>query len=256
MSGLAASLRSPGAYYVVSDEEGTRSVAVVHEDGKPVASFDVAGMVTRNAEALAVGPCDDGGDESCLYIGDIGNHVGLNDLLIYRVREPDLADAPDAVPADVWQYTYPGKPTDAEALIVNDAGTPIVISKASFDEATGKTGTTQVLRGAPGGGELEKVGEFELPEPENGVLAQFVGNVVTGADSADGRVILRTYDEVLEYRAGERDTDPATFFDWEMVSVPGPDQLQSEAVAYRVDGCGYVTAAELDGELAAVDCLQ
>lgn len=254
VSGMAASRRTPGLFYVVSDAAGTSHVAVVQEDGTPVAQLEIEGMSARNAEALAVGPCRAESEESCLFVGDIGNHADLPDLFVYRAVEPDLFEPPATLAADELRYTYPGSPTDAEALLVDGEGRPLIISKASFDEDAGTTGPTILYRGAQDGGVLEDLGEVELPEPEAPVFAELVGHVVTGADAFDGRVLLRTYDDVYEYRADEPGADLAGFPDWPRTRVPSPSQVQSETVAYRVNGCGYLTTSEMTGTIIAVTC--
>lgn len=253
-SGLAASLRTPGIYYAVSDVAGTTAVVAIREDGSPVETITVDGMSTENAEALATGPCG-ALDSECLYIADIGDHVGRPDVVIYRVPEPDLSDLPAAIPADALHFTYPDGPTDAEALIVDPEGRPVIISKAAARDGAIGTDATVVYRGGTDGGPLERMGELALPEPENPVFALIVGNVVTGADTLrDGRVLLRTYDEIIEYRAGDQDADVATFADWDARRVPVPSQVQAEAVAYRADGCGYVSVSERSGSIAATSC--
>lgn len=258
VSGMAASVRTPGLYYVVGDEAGTSEVAVVHEDGTLVAHIELAGMDAENAEALAVGPCGDDPDASCLYVGDIGDHVGRDHVTVHRAPEPDLDDPPATVDADALELRYEDGPTDAEALLVDPGGRPLIISKASFDRDTGETGSTRLYRGPADGGELALLGEIELPEPENGFLAGLVGNVVTdaSADLAAGRVLLRTYDEVLEYRSPEPDADVASFPDWPLRRVPPGNVLQAETVAYLVEGCGYLTTSELTGSIDAVRCAE
>ncbi|MBB5787469.1 hypothetical protein [Jiangella mangrovi] len=258
MSGMAASVRTPGLYYVVGDEPGTPEVVAVREDGTPVARLELDGMDPENAEALAVGPCGDDPDASCLYVGDIGDHVGRDHVVVYRAPEPDLADPPDqqTLDADALEFTYEGGPTDAEALLVDPDGRPLVVSKAPFDRDTGETGSTRLYRGPADGGELEVVADIELPEPEEGFLAALAGNVVTdaSADLGAGRVLLRTYDEILEYRAPEAGADVATFPDWPLRRVPAGNVLQAETVAYAVDDCGYLTTSELTGTIDVVRC--
>lgn len=257
VSGMAASVRTPGLYYVVGDEPGTSDVAVVRADGTPVTRIELAGMNAENAEALAVGPCGDDPEASCLYVGDIGDHVGRDHVTVYRAPEPDLDDPPASVDADALEFGYEDGPTDAEALLVDSDGRPLVVSKAPFDRDTGETGTTRLYRGPAGGGELALLTEIELPEPENGLLAGLVGNVVTDAsvDLAAGRVLLRTYDEVLEYRAPEPGVDVAEFPDWPLRRVPAGNVLQAETVTYTVDECGYLTTSELTGAIDAVRCI-
>ncbi len=258
VSGMAASVRTPGLYYVVSDEPGTPEVVAVREDGTPVARVELAGMDPENAEALAVGPCGDDPDVSCLYVGDIGDHVGRDHVVVYRAPEPDLADEPEtaSVDAEALEFAYADGPTDAESLLVDRDGRPLVVSKASFDRDTGETGSTRLYRGPADGGEFEVVAEIELPEPENGLLAALAGNVVTdaSADLAAARVLLRTYDEVLEYRAPDPGADVAAFPSWPVRRVPAGNVLQAETVTYAVDDCGYLTTSELTGVVAVVRC--
>lgn len=254
-SGLAASLRTPGTFYAVSDVAGTAAVVAIREDGSRVETITIDGMSAENAEALAVGPCGPSSQDTCLFVGDLGDHIGRPDVVIYRVPEPDLDDLPAAVPADALRYTYPDGPTDAEALIVDSEGRPVIISKAAARDAAIGTEATVVYRGGTDGGRVERIGELALPEPENPVFALIVGNVVTGADTLrDGRVLIRTYDEIIEYRAGDASADVATFPDWDVRRVPTPSQVQSEAIAYRADGCGYLSVAERSGDIQATTC--
>jgi hypothetical protein len=256
VSGVAASRSAAGVYFVVGDETGTDGVVAVREDGTLVARIGVDGMSAENAEALAIGSCGPGDSNPCVFVGDIGDHVGRPDIVVYRFREPDLtAPAPQVVAADALRYRYPNAPTDAEALIVDDAGRPLIISKAAFDQASATTGPTRLYRGEPGGGVLELLGEVDLPAPERPVLTGIAGNVVTDASAMDGRVLLRTYDQVIEYYAPRTGAELGGFHTWPYRVVPAPAQIQSEAVAYR-DGCGYLTISEFTGSIATVGCRQ
>ncbi|MGH8826913.1 MAG: hypothetical protein ACRDVZ_04765, partial [Jiangellaceae bacterium] len=241
-------------YYVVSDEPGTSEVVAVQEDGALVARVEVEGMLTENAEALAVGPCGDREPHSCIFVGDVGDHVGREDVVVYRISEPGLSTPTVNAPATELRFTYPDAPTDAEALLVDESGRPLIISKAHFDRDVGVSAATRIYRGDTGGGVLELVGEFELPAPRSGVFAALVGNVVTDASSTSGRVLLRTYDAVIEYVAPEPGSDLAGFPAWRHDEVPAPAQLQSETVTFRSDRCGYLTTSEPTGAIEAVDC--
>lgn len=257
VSGMAASVRTSGAFYVVGDVAGTSEIAAVRLDGTMIARIEVLGMDAANAEAIAVGPCGPDASATCVYVGDIGDHVGRDEVVVYRMPEPDLASGETlTADAEALRLTYPDAPTDAEALIVDDAGRPLIVSKAPFDETTRTTGATRLYRGGADGGELELLAEVELPEPSAPGFADLVGNVVTDASSAAGRVLLRTYDDVLEFIAPEPGADVAGFPEWPMRRVPSPAQLQSETVSFLLDGCGYATTSELTGSIDAVRCAQ
>nr|MBA2316402.1 hypothetical protein [Euzebyales bacterium] len=256
VSGLAASVRNPGVYYLVDDEPGTTEVVAVREDGTLVAWLPIAGMDAANAEALAVGACGAGDAQTCLYVGDTGDHVGRPDVVVLRAREPALSPAPsEPLPAEILRLTYPVAPTDAEALLVDAEGRPLLVSKAQFDRQSGITGETRLYRAPAAGGALEDLGAVRLPEPQAPLQSTYVGNVVTGGDSNEDRVILRTYDQVVEFISPQAPADIGDFAAWPSRQVPSPPQLQSEAIAYRDDACGYVTASEGSGELWAVGCV-
>jgi len=178
---------------------------------------------------------------------------------VWRFEEPPgpapAGPAPAAALVDAIRLTYPGGPQDAEALIVDDAGTPLIISKAPYDQSAQTTGETRVYR-APGfaDGELADLGAMDLPEPAVGILSGFVGNVVTGADRLGDRVLLRTYDSVLLLQppqAGARTAlqdgvgaDLTGLAGWEARELRPSPLPQAEAVAFLPDGDAYVTVSE------------
>lgn len=258
-SGLAASRRNPGLRYVLDDRPGTGEVWVMGEDGGFLGAITVAGLDALDTESLAVGPCGPADDAPCVYVGDIGDNLrSRRDIVVHRFAEPDLRDGLPAEPvvAQVARWTYPDEQHDAEALLVDDAGTPFVVTKAPFDPDSGETGETRLYR-APGmaDGALEDLGVVDVPEPAQPLQSLFVGNVVTGGDYLDGRVLLRTYDQVLEFIAPEPGANLATLAEWHVREVPSAFELQSEAVAWEADGCGYTTVSEMVGDVWYVPCV-
>jgi hypothetical protein len=258
-SGLAASLRNPDVLYLLDDRPGTSSLLAVRTDGSTLAVLEVAGLDARDTESLAIGPCDsDGG--SCLFVGDIGDNLrSRSDIVVHRLPEPDLAAGPPAEPlaADRIRLRYPDGAHDAEALLVDDLGRPYVVTKAPFDRETRTTGETRLYRAdAFADGVLTDLGPLPIPAPDVPLQSVLVGNVVTGGEHRDGRVLLRTYDQVLELvaPAGQDGTDLAGLAGWTVRSVPSPFEVQSEAITWAADGCGYLTAGEGVGDLWLVPC--
>jgi hypothetical protein len=262
-SGLAASRLNEGILYLLDDRPGTGDVHAVRLDGSPVATMAIEGLSTVDGESLAVGPCGERSEAWCLYVGDIGdNSRERRDIAVHRVVEPDLSGPPPAapLPADVARLTYPGGPEDAEALLVDDLGRVHVVTKAPFDREARATGEARLLR-APtfADGPMEDLGVLPVPPPSVPVQSTFVGNVVTGGDHRDGRVLLRTYDQVLEYvspRLGEPDAgeDLGDLAGWAAREVPSPFEPQSEALTWAADGCGFLTAGEMTGDIWHVPC--
>ena len=267
-SGVAAATNDPNAFFVVDDPTGTAGVVAVDGNGTLLARISVDGMSAGNAEALAAGSCgptpiaDSGeqpaGDARCLYAGDIGDQIGRDHVTIYRFAEPALSPPPDGpVPADAWQYTYPDQPQDAESLFVDTDGSLLIITKPAHKQ--GPVAAHRVYRAEQGGGELQKVGEFSPPDPPAALQSLLTGNVVTDAAATPGRVLLLTYDQVVEYTAGDPSAPLATFFSWPQHVLPRPEQIQSEGIAPTADGCGYAVVSEGGpgggaGSIAVVPC--
>ena len=243
-SGIAAAT-SPGNFFVVDDGTGADQIAAVRSDGSLVAKIGVSGMSAGNAEALAAGPCGDRAGR-CLYIGDVGdNGLQRDHITIYRISEPSLSPAPkEPVPAAKWDYTYPDGQHDSEALMVAADGSLIVVTKSAIDKTTGKVPPHRIYRADPGGGELTFVSSFTPPEPSRRLQSLFTGTVVTDANYARGRVLLLTYDEVIEYLAPTATADPTNFPSWPHHELPAPAMIQSEGITADISGCGYEVTSE------------
>jgi hypothetical protein len=258
-SGIAASATMPGVFFVVDDGTGTDDIAAVRSDGSLVARIGIEGMSARNAEALSAGPCGSRAGR-CLYIGDIGdNNAKRTSITVHRLDEPALSPPPAASPADAWRYTYPDGPHNAEAMVVTPDGSLLVLTKSAPDPVSGQVPPHRIYRGRPGGGVLTYLSSYRPPDPGVAMQSLFTGTVVTDASYTAGRMLLLTYDEVVEYRAPKPGADPATFPSWPHTELPAPAMIQSEGITADVTGCGYEVTSEEgpDGSragLASVAC--
>lgn len=243
-SGVVAANTGDG-FFVVDDAPGTDAIDAVRTDGSLIARIAVRGMSARNAEALTAGPCSDRSGR-CLLIGDIGdNDETRADVVVYEVAEPSLSPPPTVpVAAHVWIFRYPDRPHNAEAMFAAPDGSLIIVTKS----APGTSGSTvpphRVYRGRAGGGTLTFVRQFVPPNPQLRVQSLLTGTVVTDAAYSPGRVLLLTYDEVIEYRAPVASSDPAGFPGWPHRELPDPRLIQTEGIALDRIGCGYVVVSE------------
>jgi hypothetical protein len=137
----------------------------------------------------------------------------------------------------VYRFTYPDGKHDAEALLLDKAGVPYVVTKSPL-------GTAGVYRpagplAAPGPTPLEHVTTVRLTSTDTpgGPVPGLVGSVtVTGAaTSADGTAIaLRTYTDA--YLFPVKDGDIVAALAEKPVRVPLPNEAQGEAIAFQPDG--------------------
>ena len=247
-----ASRRHDGVLYVLDDGPGTRHVlAVAADDRGLLGRIEVAGLDGTDTEALAAGPCDAAG-YSCIYVGDIGDNTRSRDsVVVHRFVEPEhLRGAP--VEAATATLHYPDGPHDAEALLVDSSGRIGIVTKAAGE---GPSGAARLYVAREfGDAQLTDRGRVELPTPSLPLAAATLGNVVTGGDWAPGRVVLRTYDAIFEFRSPSGRGGLRGFADWPVEEVPAPAEQQGEAVAYGSDGCSLYTVSEGSGAVSAAPC--
>lgn len=202
-SGLARSLRNPGLFWTHNDSGGDPVIYGVRPGVGIVAELHLGGAPARDWEDLDLGPCPPPASASCLYVGDIGDNLGIRShVSVLAVEEPLLtSDAPRLVVGVQWQridVAYPGGARDAEALVVWEDGTTMVVSK-------GREGAFDVFSLPPESwtGDREGLLTFHAA----GVLPVsplwWVGRVVTAATDLGDRLVMRTYTEVYFFRHDE-----------------------------------------------------
>lgn len=260
VSGVVSSRTHPGVLWAHNDGPEQPGVHAIGPGGADL-GFHPLPAPTVDVEDLAIATLVSG-DE--LYLGDIGDNLeSRSTVSVFRFPEPDPA-APGPI-ADVRRYdfVYPDRPHNAEALLVDEANERVVIvtkEQASGPDGRpdplGATETSLVFEGrldAPDSTptELTAVGtvdtEFLEDRVDNPTLHPAtlagIGGVVTGGDvSADGTLVaLRTYEAVWLWprRAGQR---VAEVFGAVPCQVRAAPEVQGEAVAFAADG--LVTIAE------------
>ncbi|MEV7044897.1 hypothetical protein [Amycolatopsis sp. NPDC051061] len=136
----------------------------------------------------------------------------------------------------VHRLTYPDGQHDTEALIMDKAGTPYLITKDILGEARVYRPSGPLA--SPGPTNLEKVGTVKISETDTqgGPVGSFGSVLVTGgASSADGSVVaLRTYTDAYVYSAPDGDVPAA--LQRTPVRIPLPGEKQGEAIAFDPDG--------------------
>jgi hypothetical protein len=235
-SGLAASHAHPGVYYAHNDSGDSARFFALTESGEALGEFDLPGATAVDWEDVAVGPCPAGW---CVYLGDIGdNAMARAEYALYRVAEPDVAvDRPAGAVEVAFErvpFVYPDGPHNAETLLVHpQTGDVYVVTKVM-------SGASVVYRAAaPLAPDrrvtLARVADLPLP----------TGSLATAGDvhPCAPRVLLRTYNDLFEYRAAPGAPFESVFAATP-VRVPAAGEIQGEAVAYRLDGHGYLTTSE------------
>ncbi|HET8649897.1 MAG TPA: hypothetical protein VFL95_07645, partial [Gemmatimonadales bacterium] len=191
-SGVAASHLEPGLFWTLNDSGNLPVVFAVDRAGRLRRAFRAKGAGNNDWEAVSVGPC---GNESCVYIGDIGdNRRARPSIILFRVREQDAlralvrSDSTPIIPAQALTVKYPDGPKDAESLVVLPNGDALIIAKPLRIAAVPYY---LVPAAAWDSGSVEAQGRGTLPiDPRTGPA----GWVTDAAVAPDGRrVVVRSY---------------------------------------------------------------
>lgn len=236
----------PGRYLTVDDDDGPLELVAVDQSGSVVGRTRVDGVDAVNPEALALGPCPAG---TCVYVGDIG-FTQRRTVVVHRFPLEQVASngtsgepARSTVAVESWRFRWPDDAQDAEGMLIEPDGSVLLVDKPSRKR---QAEPTRLYRGPAGGGDLQMLTEFTLPAPTAPLRTLVTGNVVTDAAADDRRVLLLTYDQVIEYTdpAGDARSHLADFPSWPQRNLPLPPSAQAEGVAPTPDGCGYAVVSE------------
>ena len=248
-SGIVASRRASGVWWVHNDSGDSPRVFAVGTDGRDLGEFGLAGASAVDWEDIAVGPGPSAGT-SYLYVADIGDNAGSRaSVQVYRVAEP-LVD-PTAAPGPpqtlsgvaALQLTYPDGPHDAEALVVDPTTGELFVITKDLAGGVAKVFRSPANRGAGSTTALTQVATVALG----------AGQGVTGADitPAGDVVALRTYFSVVLYPrpAGQplaqAFTQPSCAGSAPPFGSATPaSEPQGEAIGFTRDGRGYLTVSE------------
>jgi hypothetical protein len=147
----------------------------------------------------------------------------------------------------VHRLTYPDGQHDTEALIMDKAGTPYLITKDILGEARVYRPAGPLAPSGPTN--LEKVGTVKIAttDTQGGPVGSIGSVLVTGgASTADGSVVaLRTYTDAYLYAAPDGDVLAA--LQRNPVRIPLPGEKQGEAIAFDPDGT-LISGSEGVGE--------
>ena len=168
--------------------------------------------------------------DGVLWLSDTGDNRRVRETIALTSLRPDDGSG------ELHRLTYPDGAHDAEALLIERDGRPVVVTKGSRGGVYVASTRIDDLP-SPGPSPLTKIGEVG-----------FGGQVTGGAVSADGTVAaLRTYTDAYLYYAPDADIAKA------LTSGPGlrlelPTQPQGEAIAFDPAG-NLVIGSESPGSV-------
>jgi len=244
LSGLVASRRQPGVFWVHNDSGDDARLFAIDGHGDTLAELALADVDANDIEDIALGQGEPGRAD-VLYVADTGdNFKRRRSVQIYRVEEPATprrAGAPLELEqkVQVFEVVYEDGPHDAETLLVDPTqGDLYIVTKAHL-----------LLREEPVG--VYRLASNELSTKRSNVarkVAEIPLGPATGGDIAvDGSAVLvRNYWGALYWprAAGETIVQALAKAPCRLsVSDVG---RQGEAIGFTPDGAAFVTIAEGD----------
>lgn len=89
ISGIVASRKNPGVYWVHNDSGADASIYAINANGEYLSKVYVEEVAAKDIEDISIGKCEAG--ENCLILADTGNNKGnRSKLQILTVPEPKL----------------------------------------------------------------------------------------------------------------------------------------------------------------------
>ncbi|MCX5045924.1 hypothetical protein OG921_22400 [Aldersonia sp. NBC_00410] len=234
LSGMAF---ADGALYAIGDSGTDENMAELDANCAvqrwipvPVDPYDIEDMDAR---------------DGTIWLSDTGDNRRQRDTVAL------IGVDPTAGTGALHRLTYPDGPHDAEALIIEPDGRPVIITK----EFAGTSGvyvpdsdTPAAELPSPGPAALRRVGALHSG-PATAGGAPVPGELVTGAAlSADGSVAaVRSYGRVYLFPVSDGDVAAAITTQAPVV-IPAPIQPQGETVEFTESG-DLLIGSESGGEL-------
>lgn len=242
VSGIVASRRHPGLYYVHNDSGGKPQVYLIDRSGRTRLVIHLKGAFAMDYEDIAIAPAAKAG-EFDVCVADIGdNNAKRRFVTIYRFAEPALEEDDGGtltVTPAVYTIRYAGGPADAEAFCVHPrTGDGYVLTKHMGGEPElYRLAAPWSLSGVT---ELPRIHTIEMPRvppPQR---------VVTAADiSSDGRrFAVRCYTDGWEWVLPADDEPFKKAFESKPQRLPLAPESQGEALCYSADGQAILTVSE------------
>ncbi|MFT5694990.1 MAG: hypothetical protein ACI9QQ_000965 [Myxococcota bacterium] len=243
-SGIAASHRNPGVYYVINDSGDSAKVYAIDQTGRDLGSFFVSGAQAIDWEDIAVGPAHDAAG-FFLYVADTGDNLERRDFVtVYRIPEPEISPSTGVNVAAVQDVTsfrirFPGgKSRDAEALFIDPNNADLYIVTKTNKQAS-------VYRYAAPHREDEIVTLQKVAQLQIGLPPLFGSNKITAGDMSlvRNQILLRTYSRVLLWSRSPGQS-VADALKKPPCTMPDRVEPQGESITWTLDGTGYLTVSE------------
>ncbi|WP_250027152.1 hypothetical protein [Paractinoplanes maris] len=245
-SGIVA---TKSGYVVVNDSTDK-------EDHKRIFFLDTKCAVTRDVEYSGKGPLDPedlilSPDGTKLWIADIGDNNFDRDKRRPAVSLWSMPSNGSAEPT-IHRLSYPQNDShDAEALLLNGDGTPLIVTREIGRPAYVYQPTAPLKSKNEVGVPMRRVAELPVSatQTDGNPLARIGNQTISGGAVAPGgaKVALRTYTDALEWDVKNGDVLGAIKGRPRTTGLP--NEAVGEAITYSPDGKFFYTISDMNGDV-------
>ncbi|RZU49633.1 hypothetical protein EV385_1386 [Krasilnikovia cinnamomea] len=240
LSGLVATTNGFITVNDSTDRETQKKVFYLDQTCKVTNAVPYSGKGPLDTEDMALSR-----DRKTLWIGDTGDNDKKRATIALWKMPATGSKSPT-----LYRLKYPDGAHDAEGLLLDGDGIPIVVTKDAGKAGLYKPAAALKADSADGV-PLRRVGEVTLPSSDTANPLGPVGRLVaTGAAvSPDGtKVVIRTYADAFEWDVTGGDMVAA--LKGTPRQTPLPNEPFGEAISYTPDGKAYVTVSDM-GQFSA-----
>ncbi len=233
LSGIAASRKNSGGYWVHNDSGNPNDIFLIDSLGNTLLTVRISNASNRDWEDICVGPGPDS-TKTYVYVGEIGdNNTKYPVKAVYRLEEPTLQAGvtQSTLNADIIYFSYPdGKIYNAETLMIDPKSKDLyVVTKGDSSNV------------------------YRMPYPQTvdkNTKIEFVSTLpfykVTAGDiSPKGdEILIKNYTQIF-YWTRFINEDIQAMLKRKPLLILYTSEVQGEAIGWNISGSGFLTSTEI-----------
>lgn len=247
-SGMVASLRNPGNFWVINDSKDLNRMFLVSEAGQGKAEFSLLGLHNRDWEAM--GRWQNRTGQTYLYVADIGDNFAQNATYqVHRFLEPSLklTDPLRRVikHTQSLEFTLPDGSRDMECMLIDQVtGDLYFISKREDHKRLYRLPAEAFASKGIQKAQFMYELNFSIPTSDLSLLKQLYFITDGNVASSNEEIIIRNYLEIYYWKRQKQESIADALRRKPRI-VPSILEPQGEALAFDGMNRGYASISEI-----------
>ncbi len=233
LSGIAASKKNKGGYWVHNDSGNPNDIFLIDSLGNTLLTVRISNGLNRDWEDICVGGGPDS-SKTYVYVGEIGdNNLKHADKSILRIEEPKLQEGTSRilVDADVINFAYPdGKIYNAETLMLDPKTKDLYI-------ATKGDSSHVFILPFPQSTDRINIPKYITTLP---IFLTTAGDISPKGDE----ILIKNYTQIFYWKRFLNE-DIQAMLKRKPLLIPYQFEVQGEAIGWNYDATGFLTSTEI-----------